>query len=305
MNQSGPDVADIQCRVPDGCCGPSPCAITKDQFICQIRSLLPAGDLYNTTLPTDAPETENIVISSTTVGCLTVGQEQRVFGGCCEELSLPCDDTAVAPQLALVDAFAAVGYDAVRALCEMLRELDPCTADRTLRDWARRFGMIGDDLCDPQWSDHVLAILICVVSEIKLRVINWDYLQRLAARFGAQVVMHAAGDFNCGPIGWWTMARDRDECPETVTCPPGQLTNENAGGWIRLTPTCEGTPESLNLVLCPADIQLPNNCNNPPPLTTLPHDPELYQAFKWLLPKILPTDVFWCVYECDPENCIV
>lgn len=302
MNLSGPDVAAIQCRVPDGCCAVSPCAITEVDFICQIRSLLPEGDLYNNTLPPALPPAQIQVIGTATVGCSKVGCEQMIFGGCCDQ-PMQCDYLPVAPQLAVVDSFSAIAYQAIAALCRMLRELDPCSADITIRKWAARFGITYPDPCGGTWSDAVLAVLICEMAKIRLQVINWDYLTQLAARFGAAFVIRNAGDLNCGPIGWWTMARAQADCPPGYQCPADADVPNS--GYIRLTPTCIEEPDSLNLILSPTDITLPPNCNNPPNPATLPHDPELYEAFKWLLPKILPQPIYWCVYERDEANCIV
>lgn len=91
----------------------------------------------------------------------------------------------------------------------MLRELDPCTSDLTLRLWGRRFGLVTDDLCAPQWSDDVPRALLCALQQIRGSVMTWDFLLSLAARFGASHNLRAAGDFSdCGPAGCWTMARD-------------------------------------------------------------------------------------------------
>lgn len=313
ISTAGPDVPEIRCYVPDGCCGPSPCAMTADEFICAIRALLPEGDLYNNTLP-PTPQTP-AVPSTITIGCARIGCEQLVFGGCCDTGVIPCDIEPVAPQLAVVDAFSAVAYSAIQALCQMLRELDPCTAKLTIRRWAARFGIVFPDPCEGEWSDEVLATLICLVPQIRLHVINWDFLTQLAARFGAKLTLHYAGDFNCGPLGWWTMARTADVCPVTEACNDFLeiARDENCAPrpicrtttLIRLESPCVGLPQSLNLVLTPTDIMLAPNCNFPPLPATLPHDPELYQALKWLLPRILPRPTFWCVYEADPANCIV
>jgi hypothetical protein len=276
--------------------------MTEDEFICQIRTLLPEGDVWNTTLPTKAPEAGTTAIGAAAVGCMRVGCEQLVFGSCCAAVAIPCDDEAVAPQLAIVDAFAAVAYKAVLQLCDMLKELDPCTAEKTIRRWGERFGLVSDNPCDPQWSDRTVSALICVMLEIKRHPMNLAYLEALAARFGAEVVVREAGDMNCGPTGWWTMARDRAECPLPAACPP-----EARPDWssvIRMHPGCEGLPLSLNLITAPSEIRLPDNCNLTPPDKVLPHDPELYAAFKWLLPKILPQPAFWCIYERRPAECI-
>jgi hypothetical protein len=299
---TGPDIAGIFCYTPDGCCAPSPCRISEDEFICQIRQLLPEGEIYNTTLqayPTDNARPQQ---SGVTIGCSNVGCEQLIFGGCCDD-TIQCTDQPWAPQLAVLDSFSATAYGAVKALCDMLKELDPCTADLTVRRWAERMGLLKPDYCTDQWPDHVLAVLICYLPQISRMVMNWESLQAIAARFGADLVLHAAGDFNCGPDGWWTMAREQQSCPQFYRCPTDEELPPDT--IARMTPTCLGTPDSLNLVISPADIQLPPNCNNPPVPDTLPHDPDLYEAFKWLLPKILPQPVFWCVYERDPENCIV
>lgn len=299
INQSGPDVAGIQCWLPENCCFPSPCSVSEWEFICAVRSLLPEGEIYNNTQrPADNPVRN---VGAITVGCARVGCEQLVLGGCCEDRIL-CDDDPVSPQLAVVDAYAAAAFGVAQALCKMLSELDPCSADLTLRHWGRRFGLVSDDACAPQWSDSVLRTLLCIMLEIRQRVITWEYLQQLAHRFGADIRLHAAGDFNCGPIGWWTMARDREDCPAPETCPPEPSLPPSP--WIRMEATCLTPPDSINLVLCPSDIVIPDNCNRPTTQSIFRHDEELYAAFKWLLPHILPQPVFWCIYECDPENCI-
>jgi len=300
---TGPDIPAIQCYTPDGCCGPSPCGISEDDFICQIRSLLPEGELYNNTMPTTPPETELGAIGAAGVGCSRVGCEQLVFGSCCERSVIPCDTAKVAPQVALVDSFAAVAFTAMQALCSVIRELDPCTADLTLRRWGQRYGLVTDDLCAPQWSDDVLRALLCELQRTRQSVINWDYLTALAGRFGAHITISAAGDFNCGPSGWWTMARSLTGCDPRETCPEGVEPNAWAGPWLRLVPTCQGEPDSLNLVLSPADIVPPPNCNLP--VVTRSHDPALYAALKWLLPHILPRNILWCIYDQDVPNCLI
>ena len=300
---AGPDVPAILCYTPDGCCGPSPCGVTLDDFICQIRSLLPEGDLYNTTMPTLPPETELGAIGATAVGCSRVGCEQLAFGSCCERSVIPCDTGKVVPQVALIDSFAAAAFTAMRALCSVLKEFDPCTAELTLRRWGQRYGLVVDDPCAPHWSDEVLRALLCELQRTRQSVVNWDYLTALAGRFGASLTISAAGDFNCGPLGWWTMARSVTACTQNETCPVDVEPNAWAGSWLRLTPTCQGEPDSLNLVLSPADITAPPNCNWPQ--QSRPHDPDLFAAFKWLLPRLLPNNVLWCVYDEDVAACIV
>jgi len=296
---SGPDVPAILCYTPDACCGPSPCAVDEDEFVCQVRSLLPEGEPWNNTRPyaSDPPINQGAI----TVGCARVGCEQLVLGGCCTD-DIPCEDVPVAPQLAVVDSFSAVGHGAVIALCRALRELDPCTADQTIRHWADRFGVGRPDPCGPPFPDWILAILVCLFVRLRREVINLAFLRELAAAFGADFVVRDAGDMNCGPLGWWTLARDRPLCPETPQCPPASHGNVPFVSMVACSPTL---PPSLNFVLWPADINLPPNCNLPPNPPTRPHDPELYQAFKWLLPQILPQNILACVYERDPPNCIV
>src|SRR5262245_59421934 len=215
---TGPDAPAILCYAPDACCGASPCAVDEDEFICQVRSLLPEGEPWNNTRPSAATPAVNQ--GAITVGCAHVGCEQLVLGGCCAD-NIPCEDVPVAPQLAVVDAFSAVGHGAVVALCRALRELDPCTADETIRHWADRFGIGRPDPCGPPFSDAVLAVLVCLFVRLRRQVINLAFLRELAAAFGADLVVRDAGDFNCGPSGWWTMARTRPACPEPAPCPPG------------------------------------------------------------------------------------
>lgn len=295
-NLSGPDEPGIYCWIPTDCCAPSPCAIREDQFICAVRSLLPEGEIFNNTLIAyrELPVNRGVI----TVGCARVGCEQLIFGGCCDDRIL-CDDEPIAPQLAVVDAFAAAAYKVIPALCELLRELDPCTAHRNVRRWAERFGIKHPDLCGGRWSDELLAFLICLFLALRGHVMNWDYLTKIAAMFGAKLEIFYAGDINCSRWpAWWTMARDQPECDRAPACRDDpEFYNYNT--MLRLR-ACDGKPQSLNLVLCPSDITLPANCNLPQTVPqTRPHDPERYQAFKWLLPQILPGAVFWGFYECD------
>jgi hypothetical protein len=287
----GPDAAVIQCYAPDGCCSPSPCDVTLDDLICQIRSLLPQGDIYNNTLATPGiPPNPGgaIMVCAYKVDC-----EQLVSGGCCDNDAIYCTDTPVAPQLAVVDSYSAATYEAVQALCQMLRELDPCTAELTIKLWAKRFG-IDAPPCEPMWSDHVLSKMMCVMLQMRWRQMNWDTITYLAGLFGAEIAATFAGDMNCGPTGWWTMARDN------AVCEP----QSNRQEVLRITPTCIGTPLSINIVIRPGPIQVPANCNLAIEGGTLPHDPELYEAFKWLLPKILPQPAYYCIYEENVADCI-
>jgi hypothetical protein len=304
MSDTGPDIPAIQCRTPDGCCGPSPCDLTLDQFICQIRSLLPPGDIYNNTVPYAA--TPPINRGAITVGCSQVGCEQLIFGGCCDDETIFCTTgEPVAPQLAVVDSYATVAYGSVESLCEMLKELDPCTAKLTLHQWAARLGITAPDPCEPMWSDKVLAILVCLMLQLKNHVMNWSYLMKLAHSFGADMALYFAGDMNCGPTGWWTMARDAPVCdPQPPPCATENDAPSERQEIMRLNPPCQSPPLSLNIVIAPTEITPIQNCNLALTPITLPHDPELYEAWKWLLPRILPQPALYCIYEQNEADCI-
>lgn len=301
-NQSGPDARTTICWPPQGCCLPGPCKVTEWEFLCAIRSLLPEGEIFNNVLPTqkDPPEFIGVI----TVGCARIGCEQLILGSCCSDFP-PCTDEPIAPQLAVVDAYAATAYRVLQALCNLVRELDPCTAVVTRRKWAERLGLISDDLCEPQFSDDVLAQLLCIWPSLRGRIWNWATLQEIAARFGASITLREAGDMNCDEAfanGWWTMARDRADCPTIDACPPSAKP-PYLPPILDLHPGCEKLPLSINLILSPSDIQIPDNCALPGD-KVLPHDPDLYEAFKKLLPRILPQPAFYCVYDSDPANCI-
>ena len=308
-SMSGPDVPGIYCYIPDGCCGPSPCDIGEFDLICQVRSLLPEGDPYNNTAEPIATPTPTY--GAVTVGCARVGCEQLVMGSCCSLDIIPCQVDPVAPQLAVVDAFGAAAYRVLRALCDMLRELDPCTARQLIRQWAERMGIKHPDPCGPGWSDYILAFLICLITQLRSRdePVTWDFLVELGKRMGADLVMRYAGDFSdAHPGGWWTMARDEPVCPPRLPCPPDPAVTarghpNDPDMWMRST--CETPPLSLNIIHCPRDIEIPENCNLPTQPTHLPHDPEMYQAFLWLLPQLLPRGPLYCLYECNPADCVV
>jgi hypothetical protein len=305
MNDSGYDFPETQCRTPDGCCGPTPCDVTLDNFICQIRALLPEGQVYNNTdlaTPTEGPSqaTGAVMVCDNLVGC-----DQLVIGGCCGD-DIDCEEIPPLPQLAIVDSFAAVAFGAVQALCVMLRELDPCTAQLTVRQWARRYGIGYPDPCEGWWTDKTLALLICYLLRLRFEVRNWDFFQRVGAFFGAEMVLRYAGQFNCPeqhPSGWWTMARTNDQCPPIVPCPDQPL--PITPPLIRLSPTCDGPNLSLNIVMWPGQRVLPGNCNLRAVVSPQPHDPELYEVWRWLLPQLLPPGPYYCIYQRDEANCIM
>jgi hypothetical protein len=320
MSASGPDIPAIYCHQPEGCCGADVCGVTEEEFVCAIRALLPEGEVWNNTRKY-RPSYEHSAASmigcsniecgqlidggpaanrgTTMVGCAMVGCEQLVWGGCCDD-EIPCEDEPPqAPQLAVVDAFAATAYGVLRALCDMLRELDPCTARQTIKRWAARMGIVYPDPCAPGWSDEMLTILICLFPRLRFEVWNQEALQRLAAFFGVCIKLYEPGKFNCdyGPAqGWagWTLARDRPACP-----PP------QAGPLIRMVSTCYKPPSAINIVLCqPACINLPPNCNLPVRPSVWPRPNELLEAFKYVLGLVLPGNVPVCLYDCDGGQCI-
>jgi hypothetical protein len=304
MNLSGFDDPEIQCRVPDGCCGPSPDDVTEESFICQIRALLPEGQIYNNTdFATDPLQVPQgnlgaIAICDNKIGC----GGQLIFGGCCGD-AIVCTDIPVAPQLAVVDSFASVAFGAVEALAVMLRELDPCTAKLTVRQWAKRYGIGHPDPCGEGWSESTLSLLICLLLRLRFEIRNWDFFTKLGHFFGAEMIVRDAGDMNCGPPGWWTMARDVGSCPALPPCPDEPYITQ--GMLVSLVPTCLGQALSLNIIMWPGDRTLPQNCNLRRVPSPQPHDPELYEVWKWLLPQLLPPNVHWCVYERDEANCII
>jgi hypothetical protein len=320
-SMSGPDVPEILCYVPDGCCGPLPCDIGEDDFICQVRSLLPEGEPYNNTAPTMPAVPPQY--GAITVGCAKVGCEQLVLGGCCGQEVIPCEVDPAAPQLAVVDAFGAAAYAVVQALCRMLLELDPCTARVLIREWARRMGITHPDPCGAGWSDRILVFLICFITQLRNNpvAVNWEFLTYVASRMSASIVMRYAGDMNyvansAAPLaGWWTMARDAPKCPPIEPCPPdpdagvGGAYDRARGGRmldpVACAPPNENSPLSLNIVICPSDIVIPDNCNLPTVRSPLPFDREMYEAFWWLLPQLLPRGPLYCLFECCPADCIV
>ena len=335
---TGPDIPGIVCYTPDTCCGPNPCDISCADFICAVRQLLPEGEIYNTTKsPPVVDDREYYMVCDNVISCETdcgqqmvhgtnapppalvnmgatavcdnqVGSEscsgeQLIVGSCCPD-SIQCVMEETAPQLAVIDSFAAVLYRTVKALCVLLCELDPCCATRTLDAWARRFGIVRYDEqgCEQPFPNHVLALLVCLFGRLRHEVMNLENLERLAALFGAQVTLRYAGSFNCPPYGWWSMARDLDASCERAVVGCGKPVAP-----LRVVEmfACESIkPESINIIVCPAERTWDENCNMPVPTSPKPHDPEIYKAFLWLLPRVLPPFVRWCVYECNPNDCI-
>ena len=307
---TGPDRPGIACYTPDGCgCGPGPCQISLDDFICAVRQLLPEGEPYRPSKPPGAAPVQNYgaaVVCDNLVGSASCPGEQLILGGCCdEEGPIACVEEEIAPQLAVVDTFAAILYGMVQALCKALCELDPCCASDTLERWAERFGIVRTDAlgCVVPFPPAALAFLVCLFSQLKSVVYNLKTLEMLAGLFGAQVRLELAGAINCPTyLHYWHMARDRDEsCRDgaPTVCGPDIPRPQRV---LRFAPCETRPPESINVIVCPAERVFPQNCNRPVP-SPQPYDPDIYDAFLWLLPRILPKPDRWCIYECDAMQC--
>ena len=190
------------------------------------------------------------------------------------------------------------------AVCTMLRELDPCTAESTLASWATRYGLLPIGRCDYQFTDKQLKAIVCFLytyaqNDVPL---NFAKIAEIAAAFGAEVEFTYAGDFSdCNPYpGWWTLARSGCEHENTMPMCDGSAVGNST--LVRLVTTCDDTLQlSLNVILRPIDIHIAGNCNHE--AVDLPHDPELYEAFKILLERILPQTASICIYEEGESEC--
>lgn len=296
---TGPDIPSVECYEPDGCCVIDPCLLDKQRFIVSIRALLPESEMFpilecDPVRPADP--------AGTGVGCFKVGCEQLIFGSCCGN-EPTCWDYGQYPQLAIFDTYAAGLFDMVAAVCAMIKELSPCTAEYSVRQWAARFGLLPQGRCDTPLTDKQLKALACLIYSLGQDDRPWNAakLQALAGMFGATVTFVAAGDFTtCNPfISWWTFARDSDICRGQDVKFQCDGTNIGASNLLDLSTACEGVgPVSINVIVGPAPIHIPGNCNRD--VVDAAHDPELYEVFKTLLARVLPGS--FCVYE-QSETC--
>lgn len=300
--QNGPfDTSNVKCYVPTGCCPVSACAITLDDFMCAVRALLPEGEVFNTTKADTQPPTPTPPVG---VGCFTVGCDPV----CGENVEQPlCDDTTPAPQLAIVDAFAATSYGVVERLCCMLAELDPCTAVTTVDRWLARYGVpLG--ACDPSWSDEVKSLLVCIMSRISHNfVLNKANLTALGTYFGVVTTIYNAGQINCGGgmPGLITLARAprfSRGCADVGGCgdaPVPDLRQKTVTWGAPCT-----VPPSIDLVVCRAETVVAENCLLPGAGYTVTPTQELYDAFLWLLDKLISAGTDICVYRCEDVPCL-
>lgn len=338
--QNGPfDYSNVKCYVPTGCCPIDPCKVSLDDFICAVRALLPPGAVFNTTA---APIEPPVPVLPPGVGCITVGCDP-VCGAPVPDPE--CDNDPRAPQLAIVDAFAATSFTAVEALCCMLVELDPCTAQSTVDRWLARYG-VPQGACDPTWSIEVKALLLCMLSKVSHNfVLNKKNLDALGSYFGVNVRIFNSGEFNCGGLpGLFTLARTRGVCTpsETLPCTTlyspligrdsaglyqyllgkkddgtyGRLVNgfENdysdiimelrrKNSSIKFNPPC-APPPSLDLVVCQTETTVLSNCLLPGPGYTVTPTQELYEAFLWLLNRLISAGTDICIYRCEDVPCL-
>lgn len=305
MAQKNPfDTANIQCYVPTGCCVLDPCKVTVEDFICAIRSLLPEGPLFTTTLPGAPPPTPP---APPGVGCYTVGCTVVCDG--LEILDPQCTNDPQHMQINLTDVYAATAFTAVEALCDMLRELDPCTADTTVDCWLARYGVRFGD-CDPVWGADTKKLLLCLLAKLSHGyVLNKATLDAVAAYFGVVARIFNAGDFNCTGIpGRWTLGRSRrngtpvacipvDSCdPDSEVLPPGPQP-------LTFNPPCT-IPPTIDIVICQAETAVPGNCLLPGVGYTVAPSAELFDAFEWLLKRMLSRGVDICVYRCEDAPCL-
>lgn len=303
--QQGPfDFSNVKCYEKTGCCPVSPCDISLDDFICSVRALLPPGEVFNTT----APRTSASVTQAPGVGCFTVGCAPV----CGESIDDPaCDDEPPAPQIGMVDAFAATAYTAVEALCCMLKELDPCTAQTTVERWLARYG-VPPSACAPTWSDETKALLLCLLAKVSHNfVLNKRNLDALAAYFGTTVSIFDAGDLNCGGLpGLFTFYRRLGQCTprSTLPCVEGDaseiIVNMRAKNFrVQFDSACK-PPPPIDLVVCQQETHVETNCLLPGAGYTVTPTQELYDAFLWLLDRLVSSGVNICVYRCEDVPCL-
>lgn len=303
--QQGPfDLSNVKCYEPVGCCPLDPCMVTLEAFICAVRALLPEGPVFNPAIiaaPLPVPP------DPIGVGCFTVGCEP-VCGS--NEIADPaCTDDPQQMQINLVDAFAATAYTSLEAYCCMLKELDPCTAINTVDRWLERYGVLPTE-CDTAWSVEIKALLLCMLSRVSNDfVLNKRNLDALAAYFAVEVRILTPGDFNCGPmVGGWTLYRGRERGGTPIGCVPVDACTDEERltplpSFVRWGSACVTLP-SIDLVVCQAETVVPANCLLPG--TEGPRQPsaELYEAFLWLLNRLIGVNVDICVYRCDDMPCL-
>lgn len=302
--QQGPfDLSNIKCHVPTGCCPLDPCKVTLEDFICAVRTLLPEGPLFSPAIA-GAPLPEPP--GSPGVGCLPVG-----CAPVCDGTAVPeetCTSTPQQMQINLTDSFAATAFTALEAYCCMLRELDPCTATSTVDRWLQRYG-VPQGACDPVWSTELKQLLLCLLSRISNNfVLNKKNLEAVAAYFGVEVKIYTAGDFNCGGIpGLWTLGRGRFRGGTPTPCAPldsceGSDPLGPLPASLSLFPPCATLP-SIDVVACQAETVVPANCLLPGAGGTVQPSAPLYDAFFWLMERVVPMNVDICFYRCEDTPC--
>lgn len=302
--QQGPfDLSNVKCYEPEGCCPLDPCKITQDDLICAIRTLLPEGPVFNPAIaggpltPQPAPPG---------VGCFTAG-----CGTVCDGAEVPvetCTDSPQQMQINTVDVFAATAFTAIQAFCCMLKELDPCTSVTTVERWLERYGVLRS-ACDPTWSPELKSMILCLMSRLSNNfILNKKSLEALAAYFGVTVQIYNAGDFNCdGVPGMWTLDRGRIRGGTPTGCAP---VDACAGGGVigplpslvPLQQACVTLP-SIDVVVCQAETVVPSNCLLPGTGGPVQPSTELYDAFFWLMDRIMPMNADICFYRCEDTPC--
>lgn len=302
MAQQGPfDYSNIQCYQDTGCCLLDPCRFTLSAFIYAVRSLLPQGPLFNNSISNDAP----LFPVAPGVGCETVGCDTLCDGNEITEDS--CTSNPQHAQMNLVDAYAFTAFSSITALCDMLKELDPCTANLTVDCWLARYGVEFTD-CDEVWGADTKKLLLCLLSKLANNfVLNKRSLDSLASYFGVEARIYTAGDINCPALpGAWTLGRGRGTpigCAPLDSCDPDSPPAGPFPQTLRLSGNCFQLP-SIDIVICRAETVVEPNCLLPDTGGPVSPTSELYAAFEWLLGKLLPAGSDICVYRCDAAPCL-
>lgn len=302
--QQGPfDQSNVKCYEPVGCCPLDPCKVTEDDFICAVRTLLPEGPVFNPALASEPPPDPPPVPG---VGCFTVGCTPVCDGSAIVEEA--CTDTPQQMQINTIDSYAATAFTALQAYCCMLKELDPCTAVTTVDRWLERYG-VRRSACDPTWSDELKSLLLCLLSRLSNNfVLNKKNLESIAAYFGVEVKIYNAGDFNCSGIpGMWTLDRQRERGGTPTGCAPVDScdTGEVIGPLPSLVPlarSCATLP-SIDIVACQAETVVPTNCLLPGTGGLVEPSAPLYDAFFWLMERVVPSNADICFYRCEDTPC--
>lgn len=340
--QQGPfDLSNVKCYEPEGCCPLDPCKITQDDLICAIRTLLPEGPVFNPAIAGDplTPTPTPPGVGCFTAGCGVVCDGAEVPVETCtdtpQQMQINTVDVFAATAYTAIQAFCCMlkELDPCTAVTTVERWLERYGVLRSECDaeWS-------DDL-----KKLILCLLPKLSNNFVLNKRNLESLAAYfgvavkiynAGDFNCSGIpgmwtldrgrVRGGTPTGCAPIDScdlndryrYLLGKELDGYHYILTglTESGSVSLEGlyeAGPQAPIIPPsttvaafgpCATLP-AIDVVVCQAETVVPSNCLLPGTGGPVQPSTELYDAFFWLMDRIMPMNADICFYRCEDTPC--